>query len=90
MLAVKENREYKITEAEVASFVNDGFDIYDETGHVVRYGAGKTVPFEKYAQLTEQYEKLMEENAVLAEENAKLKARKASGRKKAEKAEKEE
>ena len=88
MRAVKENREYTITEADVQSFVSEGYDIYDELGKLVRYGAGKTVPMEKYAELTERYEALMEENAVLAEEIAKLKAAKKAPKKKvAEKAE---
>ena len=88
MRATKENREYAITEADVESFVKEGYDIYDELGRLVRYGAGKTVPMERYAELTERYEALMEENAILTEENAKLKAKQKAPRKKV--AEKEE
>lgn len=90
MRAAKENREYAITEADVESFVNEGYDIYDDRGKIIRYGKGKVVPFDTYAQLTERFEALMEENAVLTEENVKLKAdlkKKAPRTKKAEKEE---
>ena len=72
MRAVKANREYQITEADVSSFVKEGYDIYDDNGVLVRHGAGKTVTFEKYAQLLGSYEKLMAENAKLVSENAEL------------------
>lgn len=72
MRAVKANREYQITEADVTSFVKEGYDIYDDNGVLVRHGAGKTVTFEKYAQLLGSYEKLMAENAKLVSENAEL------------------
>ena len=72
MLAIKANRQYTITEADVEAFVKEGYDIYDESGELVRHGAGKTVTFEKYAQLLGSYEKLMAENAKLVSENAEL------------------
>ena len=52
MRAVKENREYTITEVDVESFAKEGYDIYDESGNIVRYGAGKTVSYDKYMKLT--------------------------------------
>lgn len=91
MIAVKANRQYTITEADVDSFVKDGYDVFDDMGNLVRYGAGKAVSFEKYANLLEDYEKLMDENARLNDEvvtlTAKLAEKKASrSRRKAEKA----
>lgn len=84
MRAVKANREYQITEADVSSFAKEGYDIYDENGALVRHGAGKTVTFEKYAQLLSNYEKLMAENAELTDKLAKLEAKKPRRTKKVE------
>ena len=75
MRAVKANREYQITEADVSSFAKEGYDIYNEKGELVRRGAGKMVPFEKYAQLLSNYEKLMAENAELTDKLAKTEAK---------------
>lgn len=80
MKAIKENREYTITEADVTSFKNEGYDIYDDNGKLVAYGTGKTVSFEKYARIVEQLEKANDEivflNDRIEELNAKLKAKK--------------
>lgn len=72
MKAVKDNRVYTITEADVESFRKEGYDIYDDDNNIVSYGVGKSVPFEKYAELMSQYEKLMEENAELSSRLKKL------------------
>lgn len=71
MQAIKDNRVYTITEADIESFRKEGYDIY-ENGKVIAYGQGKTVPYEKYAQLVDDYEKLMEENAELTSKLKKL------------------
>ena len=68
MLAIKENRQYTITEVDIQSFTNDGYDVYDDNGNLVAYGVGKTVPFEKYSKLMEQNEKLQDEIIELREE----------------------
>lgn len=61
MKAVKENKVYTIgTEQEAETYYLRGFDILNDDGSVKRYGAGKTVPYEKYAQL-------LAENAALKE-----------------------
>ena len=72
MKAVKDNRVYTITEADVESFRKEGYDIFDDQNNVVAYGVGKSVSFEKYAELMAEYEKLMEENAELASKLKKL------------------
>ena len=72
MKAVKENRQYTITESEVASFKNEGYDIYDDNGKLIHYGVGKTVPFERYMKLMEQFEKKSEEIIELKDEIEKL------------------
>lgn len=76
MVAIKENREYTITEADVQSFANDGYDVYDDNGNLVAYGVGKTVPFEKYMKLMKQVEDLQEEIIELREKVKHLEAKK--------------
>ena len=84
MEAVKDNRVYTITEADVESFKKEGFDIYDD-GKLVAYGTGKTIAYDKYAELVEAYEKLMSENAELSSQvtelEKKLKKKEASKKK---------
>ena len=48
MKAVKANKEYSITEREKDRYQKDGFDILDDSGNVIAYGKGKTVPYEQY------------------------------------------
>ena len=76
MVAIKENREYTIAEADVTSFANDGYDIYDDEGNLVRYGVGKVVPYDKYMKLVETNEKLQEEIITLNETISELKKKK--------------
>lgn len=65
MTAEKENKVYTITEEQKATYLAEGFDIRDDEGNIIAYGAGKTVTYEDYM-------KLMEENAALKEELDKL------------------
>ena len=76
MVAIKDNRQYTITEADVQSFANDGYDVFDEQGNIVAYGVGKSVPYEKYMKLMEQTEKLQDEIIDLREQVRKLEAKK--------------
>lgn len=76
MVAIKENREYTITEADVQSFANDGYDVFDDNGNLVAYGVGKSVPFEKYMKLMAQVENLQEEIIELRDKIKKLEAKK--------------
>lgn len=77
MKAIKENRVYTISDAEMSSFQKEGYDIYSDSGEVIAYGMGKSVPFEKYAKLMEQVEALQEEilslKESIKEESAKKK-----------------
>lgn len=95
MIAVKANREYTINDTDVQSFVKEGFDVYDDAGNLVAYGAGKTVAYDKHMKLVGDYEKLMDANAELSSkvealeaEVRKLKARKTTSKKKDEAEEK--
>ena len=61
MKAVKENKVYTLTNEHEAEYYRlKGFDILDDDGNILKYGAGKTVPYEKYAAL-------LAENAALKE-----------------------
>lgn len=72
MKAVKDNRVYTITEVDVESFRKEGYDIFDDDNNIVAYGVGKSVSYDKYAELLSQYEQLMEENAELTSKLKKL------------------
>lgn len=76
MVAIKDNRQYTITEADVQSFANDGYDVFDDNGNLIAYGVGKSVPYEKYMKLMEQTEKLQDEIIDLREQVRKLEAKK--------------
>ena len=61
MKAVRENKVYTLTnEQEAEAYRLRGFDIFEDDGSIKAYGAGKTVPYEKYAAL-------LAENAALKE-----------------------
>ena len=74
MIAVKENKQYTITEVDIKSFKAEGYDIYADDGKLIAYGAGKTVPYERYAKLSERVETLNDENVALRDEIEKLTA----------------
>ncbi|MBQ5399346.1 MAG: hypothetical protein IIU14_07940 [Ruminococcus sp.] len=73
MRAVKDNREYTLTtDIEKRLYQKRGFDIFDDEGKLIAYGAGRTVPLEEHLKLKEENEKLKEENEKLKKEIAKL------------------
>ncbi len=52
MIAVKENRRYRIRPEEAEARRADGYDIYEDDGvTLVAHCRGKTVPYEVYAAL---------------------------------------
>lgn len=61
MKAVKENKEYKITETEKRYYIAQGYDIVGDDGEIISYGAGKTVPYEKYVELKKENLELKKE-----------------------------
>lgn len=81
MKAVKKNRQYTITEADQKRFVAQGYDIFDDDGNCIAYGAGKTVPFMQYKKALDEIARLEAENAELrkakTEKKSKSKAKKA-------------
>ena len=76
MKAIKANRQYTITEADVKSFAKEGYDVYDDNGNIVAYGAGKTVPYEKFIAVQKENEELQSEIKALKDEIAKLRKKK--------------
>ena len=59
MKAVKENKVYTLTNEHEAEYYRlKGFDILDDDNNILKYGAGKTVPYEKYAAAIAELEAL--------------------------------
>lgn len=73
MKATKGNKVYTIDETQKAMYQAQGYDIVDDEGKVVQYGAGKTVSYEEYKALEEKVSKLEEDNKSLKKENKELK-----------------
>lgn len=59
MKAFKGNKVYTIGESEKAHYIALGFDIQDDDGNTLAYGRGKTVPYERYAELEAAHMELM-------------------------------
>ena len=73
MKASKGNKVYTIDETLKFSYQAQGYDILDDEGNIIQYGAGKTVSYEEYKALEEKSIKLEEEDKKLKDENKKLK-----------------
>lgn len=73
MKATKGNKVYTIDETQKAMYQAQGYDIVDDEGKIVQYGAGKTVSYEEYKALEEKVCKLEEDNKNLKKENKELK-----------------
>ena len=67
MKAKKNNKAYTIQPSEVNSFKSQGYDIYDDNGKLVAFGAGKTISADKYYEILRENEKLKEQIALMAE-----------------------
>ena len=77
MKAKKSNRCYSIEPREANHFQAQGYDIYDDDGKIVMYGAGKTVSIESYVALKKQNESLQE---MIDKLTAKLEKQKGSNK----------
>ena len=51
MKASKGNKVYTIDETLKFSYQAQGYDILDDEGNIIQYGAGKTVSYEEYKAL---------------------------------------
>lgn len=88
MKAVKDNKEYDITENQKAEYLSQGYDIVDGNGKVIEYSPKKTIAYSEYqklkkeleetkddnsnAELTKQVEELTKTNAELTKANSEL------------------
>lgn len=68
MTAEKGNKVYTIDESMKAQYQNDGYDIRDDNGDVIAYGAGKTVPYDDHMRAVREVECLQKLCAELQEE----------------------
>lgn len=80
LTALKENKEYKISEAQKQDYLNGGYDIYED-GELVEYSPLKKIEYGKYAALQkemneakESMNSLVEKLDSLEQDNKKLKA----------------
>ena len=51
MKATKGNKVYTIDETQKAMYQAQGYDITDDAGNIIEYGAGKSVSYEEYKTL---------------------------------------
>lgn len=73
MKAVMENKVYTIDETQKTMYQAQGYDIIDDEGKVIQYGAGKSVSYEEYKTLEQKALKLEKENKKLKDEIKELK-----------------
>ena len=58
MRAIKGNRQYEVTSAQVDTYLKQGFDILDDNGNIVEHGAGKSVPYSEYQAVLDELNEL--------------------------------
>ena len=73
MKATMGNKVYTIDETQKAMYQAQGYDIVDDEGEIIEYGAGKSVSYEEYKALEEKAAKLEKENKKLKDEVKELK-----------------
>jgi hypothetical protein len=74
-IAVRDNKQLKIDDAEAVKKAAEGYDIYSADSKTLEIpGAGRTVPFARYFELDQRAKGLEAELAALKDENAALKA----------------
>ncbi|MBU3226800.1 hypothetical protein [Clostridium algidicarnis] len=73
MKANKDNKVYTIDEAQKDDYAAQGYDITNDDGEVIQYGAGKKIEYEVYKELEDKFLKLEKENKKLKEEIKELK-----------------
>lgn len=61
MIARKENKEYTINEHQKATYLKDGYDIYDEKGKVVEYSPKKTITYNEHVKIVAELNAQIEE-----------------------------
>lgn len=67
MKAVKENKEYDITETQKAMYLNEGYDIVDDKGKVLEYSPKKTITYNEHIKIVDELKKASENKELEAE-----------------------
>lgn len=78
MIAVKGNKEYTIEQSQQKFYQDSGYDIKNESGKIVAYGRGKTVPYGDYMKAVEDLESLKAQHAKVVKELEDLKPKKGA------------
>lgn len=73
MIASKENKVYRIDITQKEYYVAQGYDISDDEGNVIEYGAEKSVSYKEHKELKEKYDELEKKYSAIEKENKKLK-----------------
>jgi cell shape-determining protein MreC len=71
MKATRGNKVYTIDETQKAMYQAQGYDIIDDEGNLLQYGAGKTVSYEEYKELEKKNKELEEKLKKLEAKEAK-------------------
>lgn len=58
MKAIKDNKEYTVSNESKQHYIDTGFDIVDENGDIIEYGRGKMVSLEEHNQALERIKEL--------------------------------
>lgn len=72
MKATKGNKIYIIDEAQKAIYQAQGYDILDDQGEIIQYGAGKSVSYEQFKKVSDEVTKLKTENKKLKDKIKEL------------------
>ncbi|MTN44731.1 hypothetical protein GMB51_11930 [Turicibacter sanguinis] len=72
MKATKGNKIYTIDEAQKAIYQAQGYDILDDQGEIIQYGAGKSVSYEQFKKVSDEATKLKAENKKLKDKIKEL------------------
>ena len=78
MKAVKGNKVYTIDDALKKHYQDDGYDITDDSGNVVAYGRGKTVPYETYMAAVKERDEMKAKLDALNDSDTSESAEKAT------------
>lgn len=78
MVAVKGNKEYTIEQSQQKFYQDAGYDIKNDSGKIVAYGKGKTVPYGDYMKVAADLEALKAQHAKVVKELEDLKPKKGA------------
>ena len=73
MKAIKDNKEYTVTNESKQHYIDTGFDIVDENGDIIEYGRGKMVSLEEHNQALERIKELEKGKYIFGDSTDKIK-----------------